>query len=106
MIGRTRAAWSRSLLLSLWVGGLVGCAGGGFYTAYVVDAPPPARVEVVTVSPGPAFVWIPGYWSYSGTRYVWVTGRWAIPPTGHHEWVGGHWEHRKHGWYRARGHWR
>src|SRR5215510_3382510 len=36
-------------------------------TVYVADAPPPMQTEVVAVSPGPDFVWVPGYWNYNRT---------------------------------------
>ena len=36
----------------------------------VTEAPPPAPVEVVTVAPAPGFVWVGGYWGWSGARYA------------------------------------
>ncbi len=66
---------------------------------------PPAVTEVITVSPGPEFVWIPGYYEYYGTRYVWVGGHWGRPVHPHAVWVRGGWQH-VHGGYRwERGHW-
>lgn len=44
--------------------------------AYRVEQPPPPppRVEVVTVSPGPEYVWVGGYHRWSGRAYNWVPG--------------------------------
>src|SRR5262245_31937626 len=39
----------------------------------VAQAPPPVQVETIPVSPGPAYVWAPGYWSFGvGGRWAWV----------------------------------
>ena len=49
----------------------------------VVAAPiydPPLPVEVVTVQPGPAYVWVGGYYDYYGGGYVWRPGYWGRPP--------------------------
>lgn len=52
----------------------------------VTQAPPPPRNEVVVVSPGPAYVWIPGAWVWQG-RWVWEGGRWSVPPRPGGVWV-------------------
>jgi hypothetical protein len=77
-------------------------AGGALY---VQSGPPPVRYEVVTVSPGPEFVWISGYWAWSGAQYAWVSGRWERPPTGYTAWVSPRYERREGGWYYRPGHW-
>ena len=33
-------------------------------TVVVNDPPPPPPEEVIVESPGPAYVWVPGYWSW------------------------------------------
>ncbi len=38
----------------------------------VTQAPPPLRVEVQTVSPGPRYVWTRGYWRWTGAGYEWA----------------------------------
>lgn len=53
-------------------------------------APPPPRIDIVTVAPSPNHVWISGFW------------RWDH---GQHVWVGGHWEARRDGYFYAPGHW-
>ena len=74
--------------------------------AVVVEGPPPpAPVEVVTVSPGPDYVWIGGEWVWNG-GWVWVAGHWALPPYPHTVWIRGYWGRGPHGYYRVRGHWR
>lgn len=73
---------------------------------YVAEAPPSVRVEAQTVSPGPGYIWTPGYWRWSGTSYVWVSGSWNRPPRVSAVWVRGHWVHRARGWVWVPGHWR
>jgi hypothetical protein len=52
----------------------------------VTEAPPPPIVETVTVSPGPAFIWIGGSWVWRG-HWVWEHGRWGRPPHPGAVWV-------------------
>src|SRR5690348_12587339 len=40
-------------------------------------APPPARDELVSPSPGPQMVWEPGNWSFNGTSWDWIPGHYA-----------------------------
>src|SRR5262249_3222797 len=71
----------------------------------VVEEPPPPYEEVVTVSPGPEYVWMPGVWEGHG-RWVWVGGRYVVRPHPGAMWVGGHWAHRGRGYVWVRGYWR
>ncbi|HWD92981.1 MAG TPA: hypothetical protein VG938_11615 [Verrucomicrobiae bacterium] len=79
--------------------------------AAVPEAPPPGEVppapqtEVVTVSPGAAYVWVPGFWTWHG-RWLWAGGHWVIGPHPHAVWVAGHWVHRGRRVYWVNGHWR
>jgi hypothetical protein len=73
---------------------------------YVVDGPPAERVEVIPVSPGPRYVWVPGYWSRQRQAWNWVPGRWVHPESHYRAWVPGHWAHNRRGWYYTEGHWR
>ena len=82
---------------------LAGCA---VRANYVAVAPPPPRVEVFGVAPGPGFVWIDGYWGWGGSRYAWVPGRWERPPRRHARWEPGRWENRSGRYSYRRGHWR
>ena len=70
---------------------------------YVQVGPPTAIVETVPASPGAGYVWVGGYYNWTGSGYVWVHGHYA-----HHAgaWCAGHWRHVQHsGWYWIPGHW-
>jgi hypothetical protein len=72
---------------------------------YASVGPPPLQTEVVIVSPGPGFVWVPGYWGWGGTAYVWTRGAWIRPPHARARWVSPRWWHNSRGWYRTGGDW-
>jgi len=74
-------------------------------TVYVADGPPAMQTEVVSVSPGAGFVWVPGWWNYDRT-YVWVGGVWQRPPRAGAVWVTPVWRRSSRGWYLTRGRWR
>jgi hypothetical protein len=78
---------------------------GQYGEVVVSEIPPAPQAEVVGVSPGPAYVWVPGYWTWQG-RWVWIGGCWTIRLHPHAVWVGGHWGHRGHGYVWVRGYWR
>ena len=71
----------------------------------VSTAPPAAPPQTMLAAPGPGYVWIPGYWSWSG-NWRWVGGRWVIPPYPQSTWVSGYWVHRPQGYVWIRGYWR
>jgi hypothetical protein len=73
---------------------------------YVVDRPPPARVELIPVAPGPRYVWVAGYWHQAGNGWAWTGGRYIVPPARYRSWAPGAWQHGRHGWYYVDGHWR
>ena len=52
-----------------------------------IGAPPRARVERVVPQPGPAYVWVPGYWYPVGNHYKWHNGYWTVPPYGGATWI-------------------
>jgi len=68
--------------------------------------PPPPRREDVVVTPGPRYVWVPGYYRYHGNGYVWVSGRYAVPPHHYTVWVPGRWVPRQGGYVWIKGYWR
>jgi hypothetical protein len=72
----------------------------------VGSAPPPAIVETVVVSPGPAYVWVPGYWRWYGHSWGWIHGGWVIPPRRGVMWVEGRWGRRFGRVMWVEGHWR
>lgn len=73
--------------------------------AVVYQAPPPPRAEVVGVAPGPAYVWISGYWVWNN-RWSWHRGYWTRRPRAGTRWVPGYWRHRGNEWRWNAGHWR
>jgi hypothetical protein len=79
---------------------------GGAVGVTVSTPPPAARVEVISTSPGPDYVWIGGHWGWHGTEYVWVDGRWDRPPKPRSKWVPGKWKHTNRGWVWKEGHWK
>lgn len=82
-----------------------GCAGVHM-GLYVRTPPPPLRVEVYGAPPAAGYMWLPGYWGYSGGAYVWMPGRWARPPRGRMRWEEGRWEHRGDRYFWHDGRWR
>lgn len=71
----------------------------------VPDQPPPKREETPGKPPSPAYVWVPGYYTYHGDRWVWIGGRWDAPPREGAVWVPGHWDRTTGGWLWTPGHW-
>jgi hypothetical protein len=90
-------------------GGLVLLAAAALSACAVrvlVPGPPPApRIEVRGVAPGPAFLWVEGYWAWH-SRWVWAPGRWVVPPRVGAVWVSGRWAHVRGGWRWVPGRWR
>ena len=97
-------------LPGLTLGMLLSCAPppppAAVEVVYVERRPPPPRVEVIGPRPGPAFVWIRGYWEWGGGDYRWRAGRWVMPERGHKKWEPGHWKKHGHAWYWVEGRWR
>jgi len=71
---------------------------------YVSEAPPALQSQVVVASPGPDFVWVPGWWNWD-RQYVWVAGSWQRPPRARAVWVSPKWRRTSRGWYRINGYW-
>ncbi|HEV3089834.1 MAG TPA: hypothetical protein VGX91_00160 [Candidatus Cybelea sp.] len=69
---------------------------------YVQVGPPAPIYETVPARPGAGYVWVGGYYRYTGGRYVWSHGYWA-----HHggHWCAGTWHHGHHGYYWTDGRW-
>ena len=68
-------------------------------------APPRAVVETPPPSPGPLWVWDPGYHAWRGGKYVWVPGHYIKKPRPTAKWVPGHYVQRPKGWVWVPGHW-
>jgi hypothetical protein len=72
----------------------------------VTEAPPAPRiVERRPAPPAAEYVWIDGYYSWSGRQYVWEPGRWAVPPSGYAVWVGPRYDRDQRGYRYTSGHW-
>ena len=69
----------RRAAMCLLVAGIAGLGGMASQAASVAVeigvAPPPPRVVAVP-PPRYGYVWVPGYWRWSGHRHVWVNGYW------------------------------
>jgi len=60
---------------------LLTAAGCATYEPVMVASPPPlppSQVELVPAQPGPAYVWVPGYWAPRPGGYVWIEGHWRL----------------------------
>ena len=96
---------------ALALGGvLAGCvvapAQPGYYGGdTVLVAPPPPRGEIIGVAPAPGYVWLNGYWGWSGGRHQWVGGRWEPGRPGHY-WAPHAWVREGGGWRMNGGQWR
>jgi hypothetical protein len=79
-------------------------------TRYRVMSPPPtpappATEEIITASPAPNALWIPGYWNFVGNGYTWTAGHWEIPPPTAHSYMAAHWEYRGRHYVFVPGYW-
>ncbi len=73
----------------------------------VVEQPPPAaKLELVPLSPGPEFAWIPGHWTWREGQWVWQGGYWAKRPSLGMTWVDGRWAKQGRSWTWLEGRWR
>lgn len=79
---------------------------GSAQTVIRVAPPPPVRMGVVGVAPGPGYVWVGGYQRWNGAGYVWVPGRWLRPPRFGAVWVAPRYVHRGNTWVFYKGYWR
>lgn len=75
-----------------------------YYDGPVYVDPPPPRVEYPGYAPVTGYVWIGGYWNWTGHRHEWVPGRWDSPRHGH-RWVEPRWERDGRHWRQRPGRW-
>ncbi len=85
---------------------VVGPGPGPGREVVIVNAPPPPRREVRYAQPGPGYVWIGGYWSWTGGRHVWIAGHWTLPPRGYRTWEEPRWDRRGGNYVFIEGRWR
>lgn len=70
----------------------------------VEGPPPPVRAEDRPPPPGPRFVWVNGYWGWTGREHAWVPGHWEAGRPGFF-WAQGRWVRHGHHWRWHPGHW-
>lgn len=93
------------LAVALGLGFAVGMmpAPSSAQTVYVRVGPPAPRYETRPAYPGRGYVWVGGYWGWSGGAYVWRRGYWSRHAGA---WCGGHWVNTpRRGYYWVPGHW-
>jgi hypothetical protein len=66
--------------------------------------PPQLREEVVTLAPGPGYIWIRGHWAWRHERWEWMGGRWDRVAQPGLTWIPGRWAERANGWVWVEGH--
>ena len=74
----------------------------------VTTVPPtPALPQdaVASVSPGPDYAWVAGYYNWVGDHYVWMPGNWVRTPRPAATWIAGHWQSTNGGYSWVPGHW-
>lgn len=71
----------------------------------VVVEPPPVRIERPGPPPAVGYLWIEGFWNWSGGRHVWMPGHWEPQRQGQ-RWEPRRWERGQRGREQRGGEWR
>ncbi len=98
----------RHLLTSLVLILTLGACAPVWYGVDVVwihRAPPPPRREYPSVVTGDGWIWLSGYWYWTGITFVWRPGFWSRPPVPGHVWVRDGWIHREGRYQYVPGRW-
>lgn len=102
----------RALAVTMLVlgAGLTGCVVAPYPRhmddgGVVLVEPPPVRIERPGPPPAVGYIWIDGFWNWSGGRHVWMPGHWEPHRPGQ-RWEPHRWEHGQRGWERRGGAWR
>lgn len=85
----TRLRWLVPLLSVVILATAVSSWGAVFVSVAV--GPPPLPVYAQPISPGPGYIWTPGYWAWSPDGYYWVPGTWVLAPEVGFLWTPGYW---------------
>lgn len=91
-------------LASIVLSGCIVAPIGPYRGGVVQVAPPAPRYEVAGAPPVAGYLWIDGYWGWSGGRHVWQPGHWTAPRPGY-RWAPHRWERDGRGWQERPGHW-
>lgn len=102
IIGKLAVLAGASVLLGLGAGLPVAHAGT-HVSIRIGIAPPPPRWERVP-APRAGFIWVPGFWRWSGASYIWIGGGWHHQRVGY-RYVHPRWQHERDGWRFNTGHW-
>lgn len=106
-------SWQRKLipaglLLSALLSGCVIAPARPYYADgdgdVVSVAPPPPRQEYIGVAPALGYIWLGGYWGWTGRGHTWVGGHWEAPRGGQ-RWMPHTWIQMRGGWRQRPGHW-
>src|SRR4051794_38303691 len=65
------------------VGGTYDTVDDGYAEVYVNSPPPPPVAEYRPYPPNPGYVWVDGYWDWTGYDWYWTNGFWAPPRQGY-----------------------
>ena len=84
---------------------LVQPAPAGAVVATLPEMPALPVDATMGVSPGANYIWIKGYYNWTGNRYVWVPGTWMQVPRASAVWVPGQWQATSGGYVWVAGHW-
>lgn len=98
------------LLLSALLISLSGCAVAPaqrveYVGTRVMLAPPPPRVEVISMAPAPHWYWAGGHWAWQNNSYVWVGGHW-VEPREREVFVQAYWSRERGNWVFHPAQWR
>lgn len=79
---------------------------GEYVQMQTAPTPPPPPQEAMPTTPGPSYVWVPGYHEWNNGNWVWKQGHWLVPPQQGATWVPARWERQGDGWVWVQGTWR
>ncbi len=72
----------------------------------VVPRPPAPLAESIPTAPSEDFVWVGGFWDWTGSDFQWVYGRWTLPPGATVQvWVPPRYDYRVDRYFYYRGYW-
>ncbi len=92
------------LAASMLTTGFSALAQPGISAEIEIGTPPPGLRNEYLPDGRPGYVWISGYWGWSGHRHVWVEGHW-IPARRGYVYEPAHWDPVDQHWRLSPGHW-